>query len=270
MKDWSRRRCTYMCVRFGNASSTVDRGLPGLVQVAGRIVDVAKAHGATIDSVGVDFVTLHWGVSAASNALAARAVQTGLEMGKLRDGLPEDQQEGFWLQMGIGKGVCDCGSVSSESGHRFFVVWGPEASLAMEVASTNLPKRVRASLLVSPSVHQEVQFAVQCMPRLWHGDALLWEPIRPLERKQDDEWMYELQQQEPGSAALSGDALRAVFVLARGVAASTTELQAAVADLRSRHGSWLSPQDVAALEVLTATGPSLHPAAGAPTASPHA
>lgn len=33
-------------------------------------------------------------------------------------------------------------------------------------------------------------------------------------------WMYELQQQEPGSAALSGDALRAVFVLARGVAAS--------------------------------------------------
>lgn len=36
-------------------------------------------------------------------------------MGKLLD-TPEDQQEMLWLQMGIGKGVCDCGSVSSESG----------------------------------------------------------------------------------------------------------------------------------------------------------
>eukprot|EP00667_Euglena_gracilis_P001128 EG_transcript_1128 len=261
-KDWNRRRCTYMCVRFGSHHPNVERRLPGLVQVAGNIVDIAKAHGATIDCVGVDFVTLHWGVAAASNTLAARAVQAGLEMPRVREVLPDDQQEALWLQMSIGKGVCDCGSVSSESGHRFFVVWGPEASLAMEVATANLPRRVLTSLLVSPPVYQEVQFSVQCMPRLWHGDALLWEPVRQLERKQDDEWMYELQQQDAGAATLGPRTLLEVFVMAKGSAAPTAELRAHVAELRALHGNSLSPQDVAALDLLL-----LPPAGGQPLAA---
>eukprot|EP00667_Euglena_gracilis_P000300 EG_transcript_300 len=254
MKDWSRRRCTYMCVRFGSTSPVAEKRLPALVQAAGRIVDVAKAHGATIDCVGVDFVTLHWGVTAMSGALAARAVQAGLEMGTLRDALPEDQQAAFWLQMGIGKGLCDCGSVSSESGHRFFVVWGPEASLAMEVASANLPKRVLSSLLMSPAVYQEVQFSVQCMPRLWHGDALLWEPRALLKKKDDDEWMYELQQLEGSAGAtLSHKTLLEAFLMAKDMSASAGDLAACIADMRAQFGAKMSPQDLASLDLLLAS-----------------
>lgn len=50
------------------------------------------------------------------------------------------------------------------------------------------PKQVLTSLLVSPSVYQEVQYNVQCMPRLFYDDALLWEPLCVLKRKEDDEW----------------------------------------------------------------------------------
>lgn len=34
----------------------------------------------------------------------------------------------------------------------------------------------------------EVQYTVHCMPRLWHGEALLWEPLFVLKKKGDDEW----------------------------------------------------------------------------------
>eukprot|EP00667_Euglena_gracilis_P028720 EG_transcript_36985 len=109
MKEWARKRCTYMCVRFGSTCPNPDRRLPVLVQATGQIVDIAKAHGATIDAVGVDFVAVHWGVTSATGASSARAVQAGLEMQQLRATLPEDQRGPFWLQMGIGKGLCDCG-----------------------------------------------------------------------------------------------------------------------------------------------------------------
>eukprot|EP00667_Euglena_gracilis_P005981 EG_transcript_6023 len=142
MKDWRRKRCTYMCVRFGTHHPNADRRLPELVRAAGQVVDISKAHGATIDSVGVDLVNVHWGVANASTSSAVRAVQAALEITTaVRAALPEDQQAAFWLQASIGKGLCDCGTVSSASGHRFFVVWGPEATLAIEVATANLPDR---------------------------------------------------------------------------------------------------------------------------------
>eukprot|EP00667_Euglena_gracilis_P001645 EG_transcript_1645 len=162
MKDWRHKRCTYMCVRFGSGYHHAEQRLYQLTEIVGHIVDVAKANGATIDSVGVDFVTVHWGVASNSTVSAARAIQAGMEISKLRDLLPEEHQAEFWLQMGIGKGVSDCGTVSAPaSGHRFFVVWGLEASLAVEIAATNLPKRVLCSLLVSAAVYQEVQYTVQ-------------------------------------------------------------------------------------------------------------
>lgn len=34
----------------------------------------------------------------------------------LRDTLPEEQRGAFYLQMGIGKGSCDCGTVGGSSG----------------------------------------------------------------------------------------------------------------------------------------------------------
>eukprot|EP00667_Euglena_gracilis_P000343 EG_transcript_343 len=250
MKDWQRRRCTYMCVRFGSAHPHPERRLLALADVAGRIVDVAKAHGATIDAVGVDTVNVHWGVAASSGA-AARAVQAGLEMVQLRDMLSEDQRDAFWLQMGIGKGVCDCGTVSSESGHRFFVVWGPEAALALHVAAASLPKRVAASLLVSPAVHQEVQYTVQCLPRLWHGDQLLWEPRAVLKKWEDDEWMYELRKMNEGAALIS-KALLEVFQFAK-EKASAADLSASAAELRRSHGAAMSAQDHAAVDWLLAT-----------------
>lgn len=35
---------------------------------------------------------------------------------KLRGTLPEDQRAAFWVQVGVGRGLCDCGTVSTESG----------------------------------------------------------------------------------------------------------------------------------------------------------
>eukprot|EP00667_Euglena_gracilis_P011636 EG_transcript_11896 len=253
MKDWARKRCTYMCVRFGSHHPNSDRRLPALVQAAGQIVDIAKAHGATIDAVGVDFVAVHWGVTAASTVSSARAVQAGLEMGNLRATLPEDQQEPFWLQMGIGKGLCDCGTVSSQSGHRFFVVWGPEATLALEVAMTTLPKRVLASLLVSPTVYQEVQFTVKCMPRLYHGESLLWEPTTLLKKEEDDEWMYELRKMNTEDAAVCTTLLDA-FQMAKDPTATLADLTAYIEQLRQLRRDTLTAQDHAALELLLAAG----------------
>eukprot|EP00667_Euglena_gracilis_P000374 EG_transcript_374 len=250
MKDWARKRCTYMCVRFGSTSPNAERRLPALVRVAGRIVDVAKENGATIDAVGVDFVAVHWGVASTFGVSAARAVQAGLEIQQLRSTLPEDQQEAFWLQMGIGKGLCDCGTVSSESGHRFFVVWGAEPALALHIAMAGLPQRVLASLLVSPVVHDEVQYTVECMPRLYHGDLLLWEPRFVLRKGDDDEWMYELKKMSDG-AALTSKALLDVFLLARDKKA-VAELPARIAELRRSHGGTMTPQDTASLELLLA------------------
>eukprot|EP00668_Euglena_longa_P037502 GGOE01048283.1.p2 GENE.GGOE01048283.1~~GGOE01048283.1.p2 ORF type:complete len:271 (-),score=99.19 GGOE01048283.1:681-1493(-) len=258
MKDWTRKRCTYMCIRFGSTHQHSERRLMALAQTAGRIVDIAKANGATIDAVGVDVVNVHWGVTSTFGVSSARAVQAGLEMGQLRDALPEDQQAAFWIQMGIGKGLCDCGTVSSESGHRFFVVWGPEASLAFEVATTNLPKRVMTNLLVSPAVHEEVQFTVQFMPRLWHEGVLLWEPLCETKKDEDDEWMYELKKMNDASA-LRNKTLLDVFLLAKGENASATDLSTRIAELRSVYGGTMSAQDSASLDLLvSAVGARTH------------
>eukprot|EP00667_Euglena_gracilis_P002109 EG_transcript_2108 len=115
MRDWRRKRCTYLCVRFGSTHPSAERRLPEMVRVAGQVVDLAKAHGATMDAVGVDVVNVHWGVANLSPASAIRAVQVALEIAKLRDTLPEEQRAAFWLQMGVGKGPCDCGTVSSSA-----------------------------------------------------------------------------------------------------------------------------------------------------------
>eukprot|EP00667_Euglena_gracilis_P000509 EG_transcript_509 len=249
MKDWHRKRCTYLCIRFGSTYPNAEKRLPELVRVAGRIVDVAKAHGATIDAVGVNFVTVHWGATTASCSLAVKAVHAGLEMARLRETLPEDQQATFWLQAGVGKGVCDCGTVSSESGHRFFVVWGPEPSLALDIAMGGIPKRVLACLLVSPAVYQEVQYSVRCMPRLWHGDALLWEPVCAMGKEDDDEWMYELQKMD-NSMSASHKTILDVFLMAKGEAVSPADVAAHIAQLRAQCGGRLSAQDTASLDLL--------------------
>eukprot|EP00667_Euglena_gracilis_P000840 EG_transcript_840 len=249
MRDWSRRRCTYLSVRLGSHAPPSERRLMALAQAAGRVVDAAKANGATIDSVGLDVVNVHWGVASASTMASTRAVQAALEIARLGDTLPEDQQAAFWLQVGIGKGLAECGTVSSASGHRFFVVSGPEVSLAVEIASSALPKRVLASLLVSPAVYQEVQYTVHCMPRLWHGEALLWEPLFVLKKKGDDEWMYELQTMHQGATLTSKVVLEA-FVLAKSEGASVGDVVAHVAQLRVHHGGRLSPSDATSLDLL--------------------
>eukprot|EP00668_Euglena_longa_P032781 GGOE01042228.1.p1 GENE.GGOE01042228.1~~GGOE01042228.1.p1 ORF type:complete len:1153 (-),score=360.81 GGOE01042228.1:585-3740(-) len=258
MRDWTRKRCTYMCVRFGSSYEHAERRLLGLSQVVGRIVDIAKANGATIDAVGVDFINVHWGVASTFGGTATKAVEAGLEMSQLRETLPEEQQAAFWLQMGIGKGFCDCGTVSSESGHRFFVVWGLEASLALEIAMTNLPKKVLTSLLVSPAVHQEVQFAMHCMPRLWHGNALLWEPMYMLGKEnKDDEWMYELRKINE-DASLSHKTLLETFLMSKDKATTAKSLSAHIAELKSLHGGDMSAQDVVSLDLLLAMAHERH------------
>eukprot|EP00668_Euglena_longa_P028157 GGOE01035308.1.p1 GENE.GGOE01035308.1~~GGOE01035308.1.p1 ORF type:complete len:666 (-),score=215.29 GGOE01035308.1:927-2924(-) len=252
-KDWKRKRCTYMCVRFGSTDQNAEKRLVEMVVVAGRIVDIAKANGATIDAVGVNFINVHWGATSSSCGLAARAVHAGLEVTNLRDTLPEEQRSGFWLQIGIGKGLCDCGTINSDSGHRFFVVWGPEPSLAIEVAMASLPRRVLTSLLVTPAVQQEVQFTVQCMPRLWHNNVLLWEPLPALRKEGEGEWMYELQKINEGSS-LSSKTLLEAFLMVKGETSSPADVSAHVANLRAQYVGNLSPQDTASLDLLLTTG----------------
>eukprot|EP00668_Euglena_longa_P023176 GGOE01028922.1.p1 GENE.GGOE01028922.1~~GGOE01028922.1.p1 ORF type:complete len:151 (-),score=45.26 GGOE01028922.1:352-738(-) len=107
------------------------------------------------------------------------------------------------------------------------------------------------NLLVSPAVHEEVQFTVQCMPRMWHGETLLWEPLCVMKKEGDDEWMYELKKMNEG-ASLSHQTLLEAFLLARNNTASASALADHVAQLQSHHGREMSAQDTAALKLLLA------------------
>eukprot|EP00668_Euglena_longa_P028642 GGOE01035932.1.p2 GENE.GGOE01035932.1~~GGOE01035932.1.p2 ORF type:complete len:127 (+),score=43.24 GGOE01035932.1:1-381(+) len=117
---------------------------------------------------------------------------------------------------------------------------------------TNLPKRVLTSLLVSPTVFQEVQFTVQCMPRLWHGDALLWEPRFALKKKEDDEWMYELEKMKEGSS-LTHKTLLDTFLKAKDKGTTVADLSVHIAELHASHSGMMSAQDEASLDLLLNT-----------------
>eukprot|EP00667_Euglena_gracilis_P017017 EG_transcript_17878 len=84
------------------------------------------------------------------------------------------------------------------------------------------------------------------MPRLWHRDALLWEPRAVLKKGEEDEWMYELRKINDGSVTLLE-----VFLLAKDRKAAA-EVPARIADLRRSHGGALSPEDNASLDLLLA------------------
>eukprot|EP00668_Euglena_longa_P005454 GGOE01006428.1.p2 GENE.GGOE01006428.1~~GGOE01006428.1.p2 ORF type:complete len:111 (-),score=30.45 GGOE01006428.1:865-1197(-) len=91
------------------------------------------------------------------------------------------------------------------------------------------------------------------MPRLWHGDVLLWEPLSALAKAHDDEWMYELQKMNE-STSLSGKKMLEAFLMAKGETSSPADVSAHVANLRAQYVGNLSPQDTASLDLLLTTG----------------
>eukprot|EP00667_Euglena_gracilis_P001143 EG_transcript_1143 len=249
MRDWTHKRCTYMCVHFGVEGATAaTKPVLDLVEVMGKVISIVKGHGASIDKVAIDSLTVHWGVAAGSTCQALQAIHTGLQILHLKETLVLRQHSAFWLSIGVGKGWCDSGTISA-AGQRFFVLSGAEAALSTEVAMHRVPALVQTAFLVSEAVHQEVQFTVECLPRLLHCGALLFEPLQVRSRAQDDEWMYELRRMDTGQAQSKTAAMYRLFAMAKNDC-SPQDVREEAAALRAQHGAAMSAQDHAALDLL--------------------
>jgi len=217
--DWVFKRCTYMQIRFGcgRHCDTHSLLIP-MTAVATRLVTLAKAHGATIDKVGFEGITLNWGIAGNRSASPSTAILAALEMRDVGSTLPPDLQRSFTLRIGIGSGMCATSTLSA-AGHRFFIVTGREANVATDIAAGDgIPAALRSQILVSSDFAKEVFYAVVCSPRVYLGSELLWEPLHPRAQAHTaDEWMYELRELDEGAAgAFSPQAvLLPLFKMAR-------------------------------------------------------
>eukprot|EP00667_Euglena_gracilis_P000630 EG_transcript_630 len=248
-----RKVAVFMYVHYGFAPGTVsEQEMPQRVTaLLADLVTIAKGHGATIDHVVFGSLALHWGVAFSSAQGPLKATTAALEMAQLRERLPAHLQEAMQLRVAVVYGNCDV-STASAAGYRFFVVAGQEVQMAMDVVGQNVMAKVKCEVMITQAVYQEVQYAVECMPRLWFGDVLLYEPqqIRPTNPNRTDEWMYQLQSFEGSEGQqFSVKAYHAVFMLARsGVPPS--QVQSEARRMRTAHAAEMTPRDVAALQYL--------------------
>eukprot|EP00667_Euglena_gracilis_P000498 EG_transcript_498 len=251
--EWRRRVTVFMYIRFGFSPSVVAE--PDMPQcVTALLVDlvtIAKGHGATIDHVGYGCLALHWGVAFSTAQGPLKATTTALEMAQLRQHLPGHLKEALQLRAAVTYGQCDV-STATAAGHKFFVVAGAEVQTAMDVVVTDSMSKCKCEILISQAVYQEVQYAVECMPRLWFDDVLLWEPRHMRQHSgSSDEWMYELQNFEaPDGQRFCAKVLHPLFLMARNEA-SRAHVQAEARRLRAAYGPQMSDQDLAALQHLT-------------------
>eukprot|EP00668_Euglena_longa_P026247 GGOE01032847.1.p1 GENE.GGOE01032847.1~~GGOE01032847.1.p1 ORF type:complete len:1182 (-),score=408.89 GGOE01032847.1:274-3576(-) len=252
--EWRRKVAVFMYVRFGFSPTLVSQtDMPQCVTaLLVDLVTIAKAHGATIDHVAYRSLALHWGVAFSSAQGPLKATTAALEMAQFRHRLPGHLRDAMQLRIAVTYGNCDV-STASAAGHRFFIVAGAEVQTAMDVVVQDVLAKCKCEVLISQAVYQEVQFAMDCMPRLWFGEVLLWEPRRPQQYTgSSEEWMYELQNIEVQQGRqFSAKLLHAVFMMAR-CEASRAQVQAEAQRLRELYATEMTVQDVAALQHLEA------------------
>eukprot|EP00667_Euglena_gracilis_P001624 EG_transcript_1622 len=241
------KKVTYLLVQFnmnqhrcsiGNAEDNINLFL-------GHLVETAKAQGGTLGTVAYDRAVVHWGTTKRAVAEAPmKAVETAMALtsftSKLHGGAVLN------LNIAIGCGNTVTGVVETATNH-FFVVGGGEVPLVESVAARDWHSILGVQLLVSATVRASVQYSYLCHPRLVEGEEVLWEPVTRKCDKGEDEWMYQLQQDEEVTA-LTPDLLLSPFLaLSKGDRARSARL---AQELLERHGPNLSRADVAALQRL--------------------
>eukprot|EP00667_Euglena_gracilis_P000302 EG_transcript_302 len=254
-REWRKKLAVFMYVRFGFAPSVVgEQAMPDRVtSLMVDLVTIGKAHGATIDHVGYGCMALHWGVTANTAQGPLRATTAALEMAQVRRRLPGALREALRLKVAVTFGDCDV-STATAAGHRFFVVAGREIQMAMDAVAQDLMGKCKCEILISQDVNDDVQYALECMPRVWFNNVLLWEPRKQRQASGAmDEWMYELQNLEAEEDQhFSAKMFQSLFLLARNET-SRSQLHSEARRLRRLYGADMSPQDLAALQHLEAT-----------------
>eukprot|EP00667_Euglena_gracilis_P014034 EG_transcript_14502 len=261
--DWVRKRCTYMAVTVAFAAPGAEAGdededdayVQLMGQVLGEVIAIGKSFAATIDHVTCGKVALHWGLVSSVSEGVLKATQAALEMGKVRNRLPVPSRTLLRLSVSVVQGVCNVATISS-AGHSFFVVSGLLPRQTNRLAAKGLASKCQCEVLISESVHGQVQYAVECMPRCFLGKVLFWQPLRLRAggAAQMDEWMYELHHLEADQVdKWCSRSLFNVFQLASQAEDAET-LRAEVSRLRTRFKGQMSPQDEACLELLLTEG----------------
>eukprot|EP00668_Euglena_longa_P026246 GGOE01032846.1.p1 GENE.GGOE01032846.1~~GGOE01032846.1.p1 ORF type:complete len:1149 (-),score=348.61 GGOE01032846.1:274-3678(-) len=250
--EWRRKLGVFMYVRFAFLTTTSADFLPQrMASLLVNLVTIAKAHGATIDHVAYGSLALHWGVAFGTAQGPLKAATAALEMTQ-RTHCAEGDGEDLQLRIGLAYGMCDV-STASAAAHSFFIVAGPEVQTAMDMVAQDAMAGCKCEVLLTHALHREVEYVVECMPRLWFGEVLLWEPRRPQQYTgSSEEWMYELQNIEVQQGRqFSAKLLHAVFMMAR-CEASRAQVQAEAQRLRELYATEMTVQDVAALQHLEA------------------
>eukprot|EP00667_Euglena_gracilis_P007608 EG_transcript_7686 len=175
-----------------------------------------------------------------------------MEMGKVPNHLPFPSRSLLQFSVSVIQGICSVATISA-AGHSFFVVDGSMPRQLNWLAARGLAGKCQCEVLISDSVHGQVQYVVECMPRCLLGKVLFWQPLR--QRAGDAqmvEWMYELHQMETHQVdKWNSRSLYAVFQSAS-QACDLGKLREKVAQLRVRFKDQMSPQDEASLELLLA------------------
>eukprot|EP00667_Euglena_gracilis_P000869 EG_transcript_867 len=256
-QKWNRKRCAWLCAELQSDGSLDDPAALGeLTAVVASLIAVAKKHGATIERVGVETVVVHWGLSGHVAQPAHRAALAGMEMAAAAKQKFFSLRAAVQLRIGVTYGTCHVSTLSA-SGHRFFVSAGTEPNLAVHLVRDSVFEKCHCTLLVSPTVHKEIQYSVKCLPRAWLGELLVWEPIEDLKQQEADEWMYELQRME-GAACVASKDRALVELFAMGApATSPSAIQQAAHVIREQYRQTLTAEDHASLDHLLASLRSL-------------
>eukprot|EP00667_Euglena_gracilis_P001650 EG_transcript_1650 len=259
--DWVPKRCTYMVVTVsfvspgGEGEEEDDRNLPLVGQVLGDVVGVGKSFAATIDHVTCDRVAMHWGLVGSVSEGALKATQAALEMGKIRSRLLFPWRSLLRLSVSVVQGVCNVTTISA-AGHSFFVVGGALLRQVNRLTAKGLAGKCQCDVLISESVHGQVQYAVECMPRCFLGKVLFWQPLklRAADGVPVDEWMYELHQMEADQ--VDKWCSRSLFNVFQAAAQADDSgaLRSEIAKLREKFKAQMSAQDEACLDLLLAEG----------------
>eukprot|EP00668_Euglena_longa_P026220 GGOE01032812.1.p1 GENE.GGOE01032812.1~~GGOE01032812.1.p1 ORF type:complete len:1149 (-),score=379.79 GGOE01032812.1:821-3820(-) len=246
------RKATYLFVKFGVGEDweMLDQSA-AMGAASSHIIALGKAQGATVDKVMFDTVTFHWNVSSDTGTGPLKATLLTMEVAKVWDSVEEGIGGQPWVRVGVGYGPSVVTTVSAAK-QRFFVIGGRQVAMAVDLVNTDCSAKCKAAVLLSNSVYKEVRYAVRCFPRLWFGAELLWEPVAARENGTADEWMYQLQSLESNdNDSWNGQAMAEVFFMVRENKPPQAVRQA-VAEVRRRYGSALTPHDGASLDHLLA------------------
>ena len=187
-------------------------------------------------------ISMHWGSSKKVAQAPAKAVAAARTIAGFSGTLAQWAHPKLLVAVGTGKSFF---GVIETACSRFFVVGGGDIPAVKQLIDQDFSQAVGAKVLVTQPVCDAVRYTFVCHPRLVLSHSVAWEPVQEIAERRDDEWMYQLQQQEPD--ALDPGQLAAPFAaVAKGQYAEALAQIAVVCAQKER----LRGNDLQALEHL--------------------